>query len=184
MTTSQNLWSNFWGGGGLRFHLAGAVTKINDLIFVVLARWQHLHAGWLTLLSLSFFPFSQPTRLLPLTLLGDLPWNRQRSLHPHKGENVQSSEQMRWEDSWHSPAQSWWPGPVLGSWERGKRSRGGGGGSGADSAADSPLISITSCSHKLNWLSFLAWQHINRALLRKQPLVPMKRERQTFRQIQ
>lgn len=47
---------NQTSGGGVRFHLAGAVTKINDRIFVVLARRQHFHPGWLTLLPPLLFP--------------------------------------------------------------------------------------------------------------------------------
>lgn len=45
----QNLWSTPYG---FRFHPAGAVTKINDLIFVVLAEWQQLCPRWLTPSSL------------------------------------------------------------------------------------------------------------------------------------
>lgn len=44
--TCQNLWST---PCGYRFQPAGAVTKINDLIFVVLAEWQDPCPGWLTL---------------------------------------------------------------------------------------------------------------------------------------
>lgn len=36
-------------------------------------------------------------------------------------------------------------------------------GSAADSAADSPLISISSCSHKPNCLTFQHGSHVNRA---------------------
>lgn len=45
----QNLWSTPYG---FRFQPAGAVTKINDLIFVVLAEWQQLCPRWLTLSTL------------------------------------------------------------------------------------------------------------------------------------
>lgn len=46
LAACQKLWSIPYG---FRFHPVGAVTKINDLIFVVLAGWQQLHPGWLTL---------------------------------------------------------------------------------------------------------------------------------------
>lgn len=62
----QNLWSTPWG---FRFLPAGAVTKINDLIFVVLAEWQQLYPGWLTLSAVchswrSPLPFCQIALIL------------------------------------------------------------------------------------------------------------------------
>lgn len=57
------------------------------------------------------------------------------------GENPQNGEQMRREDSWHSPGRFRWPGPgvgFLGESEEEPRK-----GSAADSAADAPLISIS-----------------------------------------
>lgn len=167
-------------GGGVRFHLAEAVTKINDLIFVVLARWQRFHAGWRTLLSLSFFPSAKAA------------WScRSRSWVTYLGTGgvlyipirARTCKAM-------SKCVERIPGiPLLGPgglarcWVPGREGRGAvveeEGGSGADSAADAPLISITSCSHKLNCLGFSAWQHINRALLRQQ-----QPEREEFHQIQ
>lgn len=63
----------------------------------------------------------------------------------HRGENKQSVEQMCWEDSLDSSARSWWPGLVLGSWERGKRSR---GKRQSTQQLTPPLIAISSYSHK------------------------------------
>lgn len=135
----QNLWLTPWG---FRFHPAGAVTKINDLIFVVLDEWQQLGPGWLTLSAVchswrSPLPISQIALILrslpPLSQTSAQSlWSKvvassgpAAPFTSHRGENVQSSEQMCWENSSHSPARSWWPGTVLGSWERGKRSREG-----------------------------------------------------------
>lgn len=80
----------------------------------------------------------------------------------HKGENVQSSEQMCWENSSHSPARSRWPGLVLGSWERGKRSQ---GNRQPTQQLTPPLISISSYSHKPNCLTFQHGSHVNIAFL-------------------
>lgn len=133
---------NQTSGGGIRFHLAGAVTKINDRIFVVLARRQHFQDDSLSCL-LSCFLFAPGRRTSDPAALFTSPWGRERA--------------KQWANGLRGflafPCWSRWPGPVLGSWERGKRSLGG-GGSGADSAADAPLISITSCSHKPNCLTF------------------------------
>ncbi|CAB1437151.1 unnamed protein product [Pleuronectes platessa] len=74
----------------------------------------------------------------------------------HRSENVQSSEQMCWENSWHSPAWSWWPGSVLGSWERGKRSQ---ASRLQTQQLTPPLISISSSSHKPKRLTFQHGRH-------------------------
>lgn len=156
---SQNLWSTPYG---FQFHPAGAVIKINDMIFVVLAEWQQLCPGWLTLSAVSHswrspIPISQ-IALIPCSLVSvshppaRLLWSKVvASTEPAapfsspRGENVQSSEQMCWENSSHSPARSWWPGSVLGSWERGKRSQ---GNRLPTQQLTPPLISISSYSHK------------------------------------
>lgn len=87
---------------------------------------------------------------------------RRHSLHPIGSENVQSSEQMCWENSSHSPARCWWPGSVLGSWERGKRSQ---RSRLPTQQLTPPLISISSYSHKPNCLTFQHGSHVNRAFL-------------------
>lgn len=164
---------------GLRFHPTGTMIKINDMLFVVLAEWQQLCPGWLTLCAVSHswrspLPISQialiPRSLLPVTQPpAHLLWSKVvASSEPaawflsRRGENMQSSEQMCWENSSHSPAWSWWPGSVLGSWERGKRSQ---GNRLPTQQLTPPLISISSYSHKPNRLTFQHGSHINRVFL-------------------
>lgn len=176
LAACQKLWSIPYG---FRFHPAGAVTKINDLIFVVLAGWQQLHPGWLTLSAVchswrSPLPISKIALILrslppccpPSSSLTKGQGGRIHGLaawfSSRKGENVQSSEQMCWENSSHSPARSRWPGLVLGSWERGKRSQ---GNRQPTQQLTPPLISISSYSHKPNCLTFQHGSHVNIAFL-------------------
>lgn len=169
-----NLWST---PCGFQFHPAGAMIKINDMIFVVLAEW--LCPGWLTLSAVSHswhspIPISQ-IALIPCSLLSvahplaRLLWSKVvASTEPAarfsspRGENLQSSEQMCWEDSSHSLAWSWWSGSVLGSWEWGKRSQ---GNRPPTQQLTPPLISISSYSHKPNCLTFQHGSHVNRVFL-------------------
>lgn len=145
---------------GLDFIQRGATTKINDLIFVVLAERERPSPRWLTLSSLPCLTLSstrQPICLdLPLIAASRPPYCSRKvdssaRFPSHRGEKEQSAKQMCWEDSWHSPARPWWPGLVLGSWERGKRSR---RNRQSTQQLTPPLISISSYSHKPICLSF------------------------------
>lgn len=110
-----------------------------------------LNIGQNALILLLLRPHIRPQRWARWThLQGSAAW-----FSSHRGENKQSGEQMCWEDSLHSSAQSWWPGLVLGSWERGKRSR----GTRQSTQQLTPLlIAISSCSHKPKVLDFSAGQ--------------------------
>lgn len=169
----QNLWST---PCGFRFHPAGAVTKINDLIFVVLAGWQHLCPGWLTLSAVchswrSPLPISQIALILrslpPLAhphcgARWSHPQGRRRSLHPIRVRTCKAVGKCV-ERIPHILRLG--PGGRTRCWVPGREGRGARGNRLPTQQLTPPLISISSYSHKPNCLTFQQGSHVNRAFL-------------------
>lgn len=168
--TCQNLWSTPYG---FRFHPAGAVTKINDLIFVVLAEWQQLRPGWLTL-SAVCHSWRSPLPISQIALiLRSLPPPAHPATRTRRSKVVASSGAggtvfippgVRTCKAMSKCAERiprillLGPGGLVWCWVPGIEGRGAGGNRQPTQQLTPPLISISSCSHKPKLSDFSAWQ--------------------------